>query len=178
MTFQQILLILRLRWWLVLSLFVLVVGAAWGISMKLPKQYTAETSLLLDAKVDPLLATLMPAIVSPAIIATETEIIRSDRVASRVVQMLGLAQSSAAVEQWREATEGRVSLESYYGTLLQKGLVVEPARGSNLLTIEFTGTDPSSPPRRRTRSRAPTSTSTSSCASNRRASTTPSSTTA
>jgi chain length determinant protein EpsF len=34
-----------------------------------------------------------------------------------------------------------VPLETYFGTLLQRGLKVEPGRGSSLLTISFTGTD-------------------------------------
>jgi chain length determinant protein EpsF len=142
MNLRQILLVLRLRWWLVLGLFVAVVGAAFILSMNLPKQYAAETSVLLDVKTDPLLSALMPQVATPAFIATEQEIIRSERVAGRVVQMLGLAQSPAAVAQWREATQGRVPMESYFGALLQKGLSVELARGSTLLTLTFTGSDP------------------------------------
>jgi chain length determinant protein EpsF len=142
MNLRQILLVLRLRWWLVLGLFVAVVGGAFILSVNLPKQYTAETSVLLDVKTDPLLSALMPQVATPAFIATETEIIRSERVASRVVQMLGLAQSPAAVAQWREATQGRIPMESYFGGLLQKGLAVELARGSTLLSLTFTGSDP------------------------------------
>ena len=88
----------------------------------LPKQYTAETSLLLDVKTDPLVATLMPSQAGASFIATQVEIIRSERVAGRVVKMLGLAQNPAAVAQWREETEGRIPLETYFGNLLQKGL--------------------------------------------------------
>lgn len=139
---RQILLILRLRWLIVLGTLLATVAAALGISLLLPKQYTAETSLLLDIKTDPLLATLAPNFATPAHIATQTEILQSDRVATRVVKMLGLAQNAKAVEQWREETEGRIPLETYFGSLLQRGLKIEPGRGSSLLTISFTGTDP------------------------------------
>jgi chain length determinant protein EpsF len=142
MNLRQILLVLRLRWWLVLGLFVAVVGGAFILSVNLPKQYTAETSVLLDVKTDPLLSALVPQMATPAYIATETEIIRSERVAGRVVQMLGLAQSPAAVAQWREATQGRVPMESYFGGLLQRGLSVELLRGSTMLNLTFTGSDP------------------------------------
>src|SRR5688500_3631897 len=125
MNLRQILLVLRLRWWLVLGLFVAVVGGAFILSVNLPKQYTAETAVLLDVKTDPRLSALVPQVATPAYIATATEIIRSERVAARVVQMLGLAQSPAAVAQWRDATQGRVPMESYFGGLLQKGLAVE-----------------------------------------------------
>jgi chain length determinant protein EpsF len=142
MNLRQVLLILRLRWWLVLAIFVAVVVGTYIVSILLPKQYTAQTSLLLDVKADPLVATLSPTLASPVYMATQQEIIRSDRVASRVVKMLGLAQSPAAVSQWREATQGRIPLEAYFGELLQRGLVVEPARTSNLMVVSFTGTDP------------------------------------
>ncbi len=33
-------------------------------------------------------------------------------------------------------------MEIYFGSLLQKGLKIEPGRGSSLLTLSFTGTDP------------------------------------
>jgi len=139
---RQILLILRLRWLIVLGTLLAAMALALVISLLLPKQYTAETSLLLDIKTDPLVATLAPSFATPSYIATQTEILQSDRVAGRVVKMLGLAQNAKAVEQWREETEGRIPLETYFGTLLQKGLKIEPGRGSSLLTISFTGTDP------------------------------------
>jgi chain length determinant protein EpsF len=141
MNFRQILLILRLRWWVVLGTLLTAVALALGISLMLPKQYTAETLLLLDVKVDPLVATLAPSLATPSYLATQAEIVQSERVATRVVKMLGLAQNAKAVEQWREETEGRIPIESYFGSLLQKGLKVEPGRGSSLMTVSFTGTD-------------------------------------
>jgi chain length determinant protein EpsF len=138
---RQILLILRLRWLVVTGTLLAAVALALGISLLLPKQYTAETSLLLDIKTDPLVATLAPSFANPSYMATQSEILQSDRVAIRVVKMLGLAQNSKAVEQWREQTEGRIPLETYFGSLLQKGLKVEPGRGSSLLNISFTGSD-------------------------------------
>lgn len=142
MNFRQILLVLRLRWWVVLLVFALTVGAAYVVSITLPKQYSAETTLLLDVKSDPLLATLMPNLTTPAFMATQTEILRSDRVAARVVKMLGLAQNPEAVAQWREATQGRIPIETYFGKILEGGLQVEPGRTSAVMSVTFTGNDP------------------------------------
>lgn len=139
---RQILLILKLRWWLVLLLFVLTVAGTYGYSLYVTKRYAATTTVLLDFKADPLLATLAPNLATPAHIATQTEIIRSDRLATRVVKVLGLAQNPAAVAQWREATEGRIPLETYFGEQMQRGLVVEPGRGSAVLGLTFTASDP------------------------------------
>ena len=142
MTLRQILLILRLRWWLVLLVFVLVVGGAAGVSVMLPKKYAAHTTLLLDVKTDPLLATLMPSLATPGYIATQIEIVQSDRIAGRVVKMLGLSENAAAVAQWREQTEGRIPLDKHFGDMMQRGLQVEAGKGSTILTIGFSATDP------------------------------------
>ncbi len=139
---RQILLILRLRWPLVLALFVLVMAVAFVVSLRMPKKYTAETSLLLDIRADPLVATLMPSIASREFLGTQVEIIQSDRLAGRVAKMLGMTEGPAAVEQWRQGTQGRVPIETYYGSILRNGLTVVPARNTNLIDIGFTGGDP------------------------------------
>ncbi len=142
MTPRQILLILRLRWWLVLALFALTVSGGFTYLQLVPKRYSATTSVLLDAKADPLVATLATNLAQPIFIATQTEIIRSERVAARVVKMLQLESNGGAVDTWRQATEGRVPFESYYGDLLQNGLLVEPGRGSSILNLTYVAQDP------------------------------------
>jgi chain length determinant protein EpsF len=142
MNLRQILVILRLRWWLVLLLFALTIAITLGVVMNMPKKFSSTTTILLDIKTDPLVATLAPTFATPAYIATQTEIIKSDRIATRVVKMLGLAQNPAVVAQWREETSGRVPLDTYFGELMQKGLQVEPGKGSTLLNVTYTASDP------------------------------------
>ena len=62
MNIRQILLILRLRWWLVLLILLLVVSGTLAFSLATTKRYLANTSIILDMKTDPLVATLMPAL--------------------------------------------------------------------------------------------------------------------
>jgi chain length determinant protein EpsF len=142
MNLRQMLLILRLRWWLVLLIFLLVVGGTFAVLSVISKRYTSTTAVLLDVKADPLVATLVPSLATPGYVATQAEIVRSDRLAMRVVRMLGLDQNPAAVAQWRENTEGRVPLDMYFGELMQQGLQVEPVRNSTILNITYTATDP------------------------------------
>lgn len=137
--------LLRAIWskkWLVLILAVLVAvgGTIW--TMTLPKQYIADASMVVEVRADPILGALAPGLASPAYMATQVEILKSDRVASRVVKMLGVERSPAAVQQWRESTEAKVPLERYFAGLLQRGLVVEPSRGSNVINISFVSQDP------------------------------------
>lgn len=142
MNLSKVLVVLRLRWWLVLAIFVVTVAVFYGVARLMPKGYLATTTLLLDVRTDPLVSALAPTLAQPAFIATQTEVIRSERVATRVVKMLNLAQSPDAVARWREATEGRTPLDAFYSELLSRGLSVEPGRGSSVLTLNYAAGDP------------------------------------
>lgn len=143
MTFQQFLLILRARFWVIAAILVVVVGTALAVSLWLPKQYTASTSLVIDAKSsDPLMGAMMTAQMAPGYLSTQVDIIGSTRVAQRVVALTQLDQVPLLQEQWREATEGRGSMQVWLAELLKKGLVVKPSRESSVVSISFTGNDP------------------------------------
>jgi chain length determinant protein EpsF len=142
MNAMQFLVLMRLRWWLIALLFLATVSGAIYYTSTLPKRFTAATSLLLDVKTDPLVATLAPSLASPAYLSTQTEIINSDRLALRVVKMLGMADNPKAVEQWRAATQGRQPLENYFGELIRRGLAVEPVNTSTILNISYMAADP------------------------------------
>ena len=142
MNFRQLVQILILRWWLVAGAAVVAMAVSTVVSMRMPKVYTTHTSLLLDVKADPLVATFMPAIASPAFLATQSHIIKSDRVANAVIKRLGLSQNAGAVAKWKNDTKGAITLDTYYSNILERGLAVEPAPGTNVLNITFTAADP------------------------------------
>src|ERR1019366_5193681 len=136
---------LRIVWarkWLVLLLFVLVSAAGIGITFILPRQYTAETSLIVEMRIDPVLGALAPALAAPSYMATQIGILKSDRVAARAVKLLGVERSPEAGAQWREETKAKIPLDRYFADLLEKRLSVEPTRGSNVLNLSFSAQDP------------------------------------
>ena len=142
MTLKQYLRILWARKWLIVAVFLLVSAAGIAATLLLPKQYTAETSLIVEVRVDPALGALAPALAAPGFMATQVEVLKSERVASRVVKMLGVERSATAVQQWRDATDAKIPLDRYFAALLQKGLAVDPSPGSNVLNIYFSAQDP------------------------------------
>ncbi len=142
MNAMQFLVLMRLRWWLIALAFIATVAGATYYTSTLPQRFSATTSLLLDFKTDPLVATLAPSLASPAYLSTQAEIINSDRLAGRVVKQLGMAENPKAVEQWRVATQGRVPLEHYFAELIRLGLVVEPVNASTILAIKYIASDP------------------------------------
>jgi chain length determinant protein EpsF len=136
---------LRIVWarkWLVLGIFLVVAAGGIAYTLLMPRQYTAETSLIVDLRIDPALGALAPALAAPSYMATQIEVLRSERVASRAVKILGVERSPVAVGQWREETKAKIPLERYYAGVLQKGLSVEPARGSNIINLSFSSPDP------------------------------------
>lgn len=141
MSFLQIIQILRAHYRVALLVPLVIVLVTTIVTLQLPKEYTATTSLVVDVKTDPI-AGALGAVGSPGYMATQTDIIQSDRVAGRVVSLLRLDKNPMAIERWKEETEGKVPLESYWGGLLQKGLLVKPTKGSNIITLFYAAQDP------------------------------------
>ncbi|MEO7726115.1 MAG: chain length determinant protein EpsF [Burkholderiales bacterium] len=134
----QLLLILRAHYKVVLAVALLTMAIALGVNELLPKKYTATTAVLVDIKSpDP-----VAALFAPASLATQVDIISSERVAQRVVRTLGLAEGAKVREQWMKATEGKGTVETWLSGLLLGGLAVAPSRDSNIVNISYTGGDP------------------------------------
>ncbi|GAA5182509.1 hypothetical protein GCM10025771_31960 [Niveibacterium umoris] len=143
MTFQQFILILKARWKIIATIFSVIVGTAITLSLVLPKQYTATTSVLVDVKSsDPIYGAMMQAQMMPGYMATQVDIITSDRVAQRVVKMLGFDKSPEAIAQWQDEGEGKGTVVTYFADALQRKLDVKPSRESSVINVAFTGADP------------------------------------
>jgi succinoglycan biosynthesis transport protein ExoP len=112
MTFAQFLSVLRARWVAMLLVVVLLVAGTTAVSLVLPRQYTATASVVVDFKPDPVSAVVFGGMASPAFIATQVDIIRSERVALRVVRNLKLTDNPQVQAQWREAATGRAASSS------------------------------------------------------------------
>jgi chain length determinant protein EpsF len=105
-----------------------------ALSLAWPRQYTAISSLVVDAKTDPVAGgagvgnseQLMASYVN-----TQADVIASRRVAQRVVKTLKLDTDRELVERWRSATKGvgdfNVWLADY---LVDKKLTVAPVHDS------------------------------------------------
>ena len=143
MTLQQFLLILRARYGVALLAFVLTVATTVVVSLVLPKQYTASTAVVVDVKSpDQVTGMVLQGMMAPGYMATQIDIINSDRVAKAVVKMLKMEQSPVIQAQWQEDTQGKGQLVDWLANLLQKKLDVKPSRESNVININYTGTDP------------------------------------
>ncbi len=143
MTLQQFLLILRARYRVALLAFAITVLTTLVVSLLLPKQYTASAAMVVDVKSpDAVSGMLLQSMLAPGYMATQIDIINSDRVAKNVVKLLRMDESTVIKQQWQEATKGKGQLIDWLAGLLQKNLDVKPSRESNVININYTGTDP------------------------------------
>ena len=143
MNFTQFLLILNARKGVILGVLLFTVAVTTVVSLLLPKQYTATTTLIIDSKSkDPFTGQLMPSQMFPGYMATQVDVIQSETVAQKVVRDLKLASSPGTHEQFMEATEGKGDINQWLGDLLLKKLSVDPSRESSIISIAFTGSDP------------------------------------
>ena len=143
MTLQQFLLILRARYKAALLVFLITVATTVVVSLLLPKQYTASATVVIDVKSpDAVSGQVLQGLMAPGYMATQIDIINSDRVAKDVVKLLKLDTNAVVQQQWREATDGKGQLIDWLANLLQKKLDVKPSRDSNVINVNYTGTDP------------------------------------
>ncbi|MEY4345954.1 MAG: hypothetical protein RL032_1786 [Pseudomonadota bacterium] len=143
MTIQQFFLILRARYKVALLVFLMTVILTVTVSLLIAKQYTAGAALVLDVKSpDAVSGLMLQGMVAPGYMATQIDIINSDRVAKAVVKLLHLDEGTAVRQQWMSDTKGKGQLSDWLAALLQQKLDVKPARESNVININYSGTDP------------------------------------
>ena len=136
MNLQQLLLIFKARYKVILVTFLVITLGALAVSLLLPSRYTATASVVVDARsLDPIGGNLVDGPVTPSYLPTQVDIINSDRTAMKVVRQLRLAENPAVREKWQEDTGGRGQIEPWIADLIQKGLSVSPSSESNVIML-------------------------------------------
>jgi chain length determinant protein EpsF len=98
--------------------------------------------VVVDFKPDPISAVMFGGMASPAFMATQVDIIQSERVAQRVVRDLKLNESPQVRQQWLDDTGGEGSIEQWLSGLFQKSMDVKPSRESSVINISYKAPDP------------------------------------
>jgi chain length determinant protein EpsF len=143
MSSSQLLIIFKARWRIMLAVFLAVVLTVLAGVLLLPKKYTASASVLVDVKSpDPIAGMVLPAMLTPGYMATQMDLIQSERVARGAVRALRLTESTEMRAQWQEKTAGVGSFEAWLAGLLQAGLEVRPSRESSVISFSYEAADP------------------------------------
>lgn len=142
MSLGQCLAILKARWKGALFVFLLTLCSVIAVTLGLPKQYAATATVVLDFRPDPVTAMIYGGLPPPGLMGTQVEVLQSERVARRVIRSLKLAESPQVVQQWREATAGAGSIETWLLDAFQKRLEVKPSREAGVISVTYRAPDP------------------------------------
>jgi polysaccharide biosynthesis transport protein len=143
----KLLKIWKSKWWLITLLTITSSSAAYVYSYLQPNSYVASVQVVIDLKSpDPIAGVVFPGQLMPSYVATQVDIIKSRRVAGRVVDTLKLAENPIAKADFekkaRSGTPSSGSLRDNLSDFLLKTLEIKPSKESSVLSISFTGSDP------------------------------------
>lgn len=144
MTINQFLLMLKARYKLALAIFLTVVASATVVTLLMPKTYTANAAVVLDVKSpDPVAGMLLPGMSQPGYMATQIDILRSERVMQGVIKRLNLTNNPDLRRSWSDATKSAPgTFEPWLSTVLLSRMTAAPGKESNVINITFSGRDP------------------------------------
>ena len=142
MSIEQFITVLKARWKLALSVQLLIVLTAVGISLSLPRQYTAAASVLVDVKTpDPIAGTSFSGPMLAAHMANEANVIQSERVMLRALVAMGLMDDPKMRAKWLEETDGVGDFPVWLATRLSKDLDIKPSREGSIMTVLYNSAD-------------------------------------
>lgn len=120
-----------------------VVALALVVSLVLPRQYTASAEVVVESRGgDPLVVHPGSGATTPGFLATQADIIASERVGARAVAALKLAGQPGWAARWQKASGGQGDAERWIAGRLKKFVKVSPSHESNVLTITVGADDP------------------------------------
>src|SRR5690606_8939195 len=134
--------VLRGRAGLFTIIVLVVVGGVALVSLFSPKKYVAELALVVDLQGnDPMKETPLAPMLVPSHLATQTEIIRSRNVATKVIEKLELTTNPQIVAAYRQS--GAASdLNTWLVENLLRAVDAKTARNSNIIRISYSSRDP------------------------------------
>jgi len=148
MTVEQFFVIIAARWRSALVVFVGVVSLALAVTLLMPKRYTASAAVMLDVRTPdrtsegPSAGGLVAGMLAPSYMATQVQVVTSERVARRAIRALDLRSNEEWNEAWIDATAGKGDFEAWLTEVLQKQLDITTLRDSNIINISYSALDP------------------------------------
>jgi polysaccharide biosynthesis transport protein len=143
MTPRQVLAVLMARLPWAVAVLLLCIAASAAVSLTMLKRYTASASVMLDARTPEQVAGgALNSGLPYGYLATQVDLIMSERVGRAVIAALGLSQNAEWRQAWLKAGGGQGDFEAWLSEALVKGLTVGPSPVSNVVNIAYTADDP------------------------------------
>jgi polysaccharide biosynthesis transport protein len=143
MTVSQLLLVLRARWLSAVVVFAGVAGLGLAFTLLLPRNYTATSSVVLDVNSpDRIAGVVLPSMAMSGYMATQVDVLQSERVMLRAISALRLDQDPELRTEWLRSADGKGSFESWVVEQMMKALDVRPSKESNVIGVSYTARKP------------------------------------
>ncbi len=143
MNYRLFFLIVKSRKWLILFTLAITIATAATITNYQVRRYIATTSLVLSFEDDnPFEQKGIPSQLSSSYLATQLDILRSRKVALRVVEVLKMADDPSLQEAFRLSTDGDMAISDWLAEALMESVIVEPLRDSRVINLSFESADP------------------------------------
>ena len=123
--------------------FVGVVGLGLAFTLLLPRNYTATGAVVLDVKSpDPIAGVVLPGMTVSGYMATQVDVLQSERVMLGAISALRLDQDTELRTQWVRSTDGQGSFESWLAEQMAMALEARPSKESNVIVVSYTARKP------------------------------------
>jgi polysaccharide biosynthesis transport protein len=143
MSFRLLLEIVRSRLTLILTTMFITVAIAGALTFMEQKRYVGTTTLVLNLEQEsPFERTSIPAALSSNYLATQLDIIRSQKVAVRVVEQEGLDRNPAWQKLYQESGVTAVPLKYWIANTIMKNVSAEPMQNSRVVNISYKAITP------------------------------------
>ncbi len=140
---QQVLLILKARIWYFLLTFIIVFALIVGVTMVLEKKYEATSALVLNYKgVDPVTGFAIPSSLMTSYMTTQMGVIKSHRVALKVVDNINITESPVIQDSFQKSTGGKGDIRDWAAKFIVNSLKAVPDKGSNIINLVYTSKSP------------------------------------
>ncbi len=135
--------VMRSRWRGLSAVWLGTMALAAAVTAALPAQYRATASVAVEPKIsDPIAGIALPGGLISNQVATQVDIVQSERVALRAVRALNLQSDEKWLARWKKSTHERGSLDSWLAGELLAKLDVRPSRDSNVISLTYRSSDP------------------------------------
>jgi uncharacterized protein involved in exopolysaccharide biosynthesis len=143
MNLKQFLVIIKSRFRLILFTLLITILTAAVLTGLQQNRYVATTSLVLSFEDDnPFERAGIPARLSSNFIATQLDIIRSRKVALKVVEILKMDETPQSIRSYQRNSTNDISIRNWLALSLMPNLIIEPLRDSRVVNISYRSSDP------------------------------------
>ncbi len=136
--------VIKARFGLVMLIFLTTLVTTIVVSLLLPKKYSVSTALVVDMKgTDPVLGgAVMSTQTVQGYLATQVDIVKSDRVVQKVISRLRIDSDPGWIQRWNDEGSGLGDIKTFIADTLFKKLDVSASREGTTLIITYEGNDP------------------------------------